>query len=521
MDRNIKTSDECCNENGRRRASKSRTATASDDTGESTIATTKRAPIRQLDSACLTESNAGKRVLTDGGNGTVNTSTRDKREYETGVRDSEAGVEQQDVTTDEIVERVAVGVVATGENTDSVVRTVIRAIDHGYDVLVTYYETPELESVRLAKKLGATVVHPGVADPDEKTLRNGLAVAADSRSLSGVLFQSESCDRIDFERTAKRFAEASASVVETVAEIEQSDVLLGIPAYNEEGTIADVVEEARQHVDRVVVVDDGSTDATVEHAREAGAEVVQHEQNRGYGAAIKSVFKEARRRNATQLVVLDGDGQHDPADIPALTSKQQESAADIVIGSRFAGDGETDMPVYRRFGLWMVNVLTNMSMGIIRPRFRVGDTQSGFRVYSKRAVETLADESSINDRMSASTDILYCAQKYNLDIAEVGTTIQYDVENASSHDPFSHGMLLINNILKTFERERPVTMLGIPGLLVTFIGIGFGYWTFLNYITTNTFPIGLAIIATLFTIIGILSCFTSIILHSLNTHRNR
>jgi glycosyltransferase involved in cell wall biosynthesis len=516
---NIETSDECCNEHGGQRTSESSTATESVSTGGSAI-TTKPAFAWQLNLGWLTGSNVGKRVMTDGGKGTINTPKDGERGYETDVRGSAEDTEHQNVAVDEIIDTVAVGVVATEENTDRVVRTVLRAIDRGYDVFVTYYNTPELESVRLAEKLGATIVHPGVTEPDEKTLQNGLAVAADNRSLSGILFQSESCDRIDFDRTERRFADASASVVETVAEIEKADVLLGIPAYNEEGTIADVVEEARQHVDQVIVIDDGSSDATVERAREAGAEVIEHEQNRGYGAAIKTIFEEARRRSVTQLVILDGDGQHNPADIPELVSKQQESAVDIVIGSRFSGDGQTDMPAYRRFGLWVVNVLTNMSMGIVRPQSRVGDTQSGFRVYSKRAVETLADDASINDRMSASTDILYCAHKNDLTISEVGTTIQYDVENASSHSPLSHGLLLVNNILKTFERERPVTLLGVPGLLVTFLGVGFGYWTFLNYMTTSSFPIGLAIVSTLLTIIGILSCFTSIILHSLNTHRD-
>jgi glycosyltransferase involved in cell wall biosynthesis len=393
-------------------------------------------------------------------------------------------------------------------------------MDRDYKVFVTHYDTPQLEPVELAEKLGATIVHPGVTDPDREALQNGLVVAADAESFSGVLFQSESCEQIDFERSEKKLAEHNVAIVNAVAKVEETDILVGVPVYNEENTISDVVEGARHHVDEVLVVDDGSTDATVERARQTGATVVEHGGNRGYGAAIKTIFEEAQHRNVDHLVIIDGDGQHNPSDIPKLVSEQQESTADIVIGSRFADGSETDMPMYRRFGLWVVNILTNISMGIVHPRSGVSDTQSGFRAYSNRAINSLADDKNIGNHMSASTDILYHAHKNDFTISEVGTTIQYDVENASSHNPISHGMVLINNILKTFERERPVTMLGVPGLFVTFLGIGFGYWTFLNYMTTDSFPIGLAIVATLLTTVGILSCFTSIILHSLNTHRN-
>src|SRR4030065_1758999 len=95
-------------------------------------------------------------------------------------------------------------------------------------------------------------------------------------------------------------------------------VVVGIPAFNEEKTIARVVLEAQKHADVVVVCDDGSSDLTCEIAQRLGADVVRHERNLGYGAALKSLFERARELGADVLVTLDGDSQHDPLEIPNI-----------------------------------------------------------------------------------------------------------------------------------------------------------------------------------------------------------
>jgi hypothetical protein len=168
----------------------------------------------------------------------------------------------------------------------------------------------------------------------------------------------------------------------------------------------------------------------------------------------------------------------------------------------------------------MINILTNLSMGVVRSRSWVNDTQSGFRAYGSTAIESLARDKSITDGMGASTDILYHAHEHDYEIAEVGTTVTYSVENASSHNPLSHGFSLVSNILKTVERERPIIVLGIPGLLITMLGIIFGYWSVSNYVSSETFPGELALAGVFFTLIGLLACFTAIILHSLTVHFN-
>jgi len=112
-------------------------------------------------------------------------------------------------------------------------------------------------------------------------------------------------------------------------------VIAAMPAYNEEGTIAKVVLGTKKHVDKVVVVDDGSEDMTVEIAEALGAMVVRHKANRGYGAAIRTCFETAKELNADIMVILDSDGQHDPSCIPEFISTLRTNNADVVIGSRF------------------------------------------------------------------------------------------------------------------------------------------------------------------------------------------
>ena len=112
-------------------------------------------------------------------------------------------------------------------------------------------------------------------------------------------------------------------------------VIAAIPCFNTEPFIADVVFKAKRYVDQVIVIDDGSHDNTAEAARAAGALVINHGANRGYGEAIKSCFEAAEANAAEILVILDGDGQHKPDEIPLLLAPILKGEADLIIGSRF------------------------------------------------------------------------------------------------------------------------------------------------------------------------------------------
>lgn len=121
-----------------------------------------------------------------------------------------------------------------------------------------------------------------------------------------------------------------------------------LPAYNEEVSIGSVVLRTRKFVDRVVVIDDGSSDRTSEVAALAGAVVLRHAKNQGKGAALKTGF-EAMNGDAV-IVTIDSDGQHDPADIPRLVDPILRGEADMVNGSRYLNGNKKDTPLYRRVG---------------------------------------------------------------------------------------------------------------------------------------------------------------------------
>lgn len=411
--------------------------------------------------------------------------------------------------------------VSTELNSEAIIRTVVRARQHDYPVLVTYYGANS--TVRAVEQLGAEVVHPPTAHPTAENLKRSLVSAARERGYPGLVYHGNPEEPLNMEACAAAASETDTYLIESDSvtrprPIDEPGILVAIPAYNEAETIGQVVEEADQFADAVIVVDDGSTDATTRRAEEAGAFVVRHDQNRGYGAALKTVFREANLWNPDHLVVIDGDGQHDVGDIPRLVSVQQEDDANIVIGSRF-GDGDArGMAAHRRLGLEVINLLTNVSMQLFGSQNTIRDTQSGFRAYDSMAIETLATDDTIDEGMSASLDIVFHALRNGHDIQEVGTTIDYEVDDPSTEHPFRHGYGLVGGILQTVGHERPLSMLGVPGFICTFLGIGFGYWTITDYLTSGDFAVGLGVTTALFVLVGLLTCFTAVILYALKSY---
>ena len=159
-----------------------------------------------------------------------------------------------------------------------------------------------------------------------------------------------------------------------------------VPGYNEGKRIGDVVRGIREHCPDVVVVDDGSSDDTVSEAEAAGAHVVRHDRNRGKGVALESGFRYAIEEKYDFVVTMDGDGQHDPADVPILVEEYVRSGKPVIIGSRMARP--ENMPLKRR--------LTNRFMSWLLSREMkqwVPDTQSGFRLYRSDVLELLGTES--------------------------------------------------------------------------------------------------------------------------------
>lgn len=438
------------------------------------------------------------------------------------MSESKATEEQNDEhIVENTGEQPAIGVVFNYQQVDAIARMVLRATHHDQQVLLLHTDEDKgilqtLDFIHTESVHLIDVPHSA----DEDTYHQQLETAARTLGLPGVIIHDDPTEYIDHETTLSAFGE-SGYAVEAVPRRQPGDgrstTLVAIPAYNEAATIGAVVSGVVEHEEHVLVIDDGSTDGTVAKARAAGATVLERERNGGYGAALKTAFREAHKRRAEQLVILDGDGQHDPADIPCLLAALREDGADVAIGSRFAAGSETEIPPYRRVGLAVINLLSNLSLGVVRSDSWIDDTQSGFRAYDRHAIESLLADDEVGDRMSASTDILYHAHHNDYAIEEVGTTIDYDVENGSQHNPVSHGIHLVMNIVKTVERDRPITFLGIPGFLLSCVGFGFGYWTVVNFINSGSFSGGLAITSMFFVLIGVFACFSAVMLHALST----
>lgn len=247
---------------------------------------------------------------------------------------------------------------------------------------------------------------------------------------------------------ALKYGRAKAAAVparECAPEIEAGP-LVAIPAYNEEVAIGSIVARCKKYADSVVVIDDGSSDHTAEVARLVGTDVVSHTKNMGYGAAIKSCFEIARSRSAPALVIIDGDGQHDPDDIPLLLAELRKKGADIVIGSRFMGGNERDIPLYRKVGMKVLDVATNFSSGL-----EISDSQSGFRAYSARAIH----EIDLDDAgMGAGSEILIKAAEKRLHVVEIPIRARYDLAGTSSVNPVRHGLGVLGSIVRQASRKR-------------------------------------------------------------------
>jgi len=215
-------------------------------------------------------------------------------------------------------------------------------------------------------------------------------------------------------------------------------IIAAIPCFNTEPHIGDIVSRAKKYVDKVIVINDGSDDQTNTAAQDAGAMVISHEVNQGYDEAIRSCFRAASSEKADVLVILDGDAQHDPDEIPFLLGPILNQAADLVIGSRFMTK-EHNMPGYRKFGISVITLLWNVGS-----RINVTDSQSGFRAYTKNAFEMLR----VTEKgMGASIEILEQARRANLSIKEVPISCVYS--HAAIHtEAITHGLQVALAVLK-------------------------------------------------------------------------
>ena len=225
-----------------------------------------------------------------------------------------------------------------------------------------------------------------------------------------------------------------------------ANVVAIIPAYNEEKALADVIGKTLEYVDEVIVVDDGSSDKTSEVAIEAGARVIRHSVNLGKGEALKSGFKAIG--DDSIIITIDGDGQHNPSEIPDLVRPIVEDGADLVNGSRYMNGPEENTPAYRRVGQKVLDIATNISAGT-----KVTDSQSGFRAFSPQSKNVFRFKDT---GFGIESEMLVDAAEAGLKIVEVPITVRYDLDG-STKDPITHGVGVLFNItkdkvLRTFKK---------------------------------------------------------------------
>ena len=286
-----------------------------------------------------------------------------------------------------------------------------------------------------------------------------------------------------------------------------SFTIAAMPAYNEERSIAKMVLGCKKYVDRVVVVDDGSSDATAEIAEALGAYVVRHEKNGGYGAALRSCFETARSLDADKMVIIDSDGQHDASEIPRLLHPLN-NGSDLVIGSRFCDGNGKDIPAYRKVGMKVLDMATNVAGGV-----SVTDSQSGFRAYGQRAIDRIYIKDS---DMSAGSEVLLQAKDNDLCIKEVPIHCSYDVERASTQNPVSHGVKTLLTLLHDMELRRPLYYFTVPGILMAAAGVGMGLQFLRVFYLGGSLSFGPTLVMILLTLVGSFIAMTGIILHSIS-----
>ena len=279
-----------------------------------------------------------------------------------------------------------------------------------------------------------------------------------------------------------------------------------MPAYNEEKNIAALIAKLQKSSYSVIVCNDGSTDMTGTIAEQMGAIVINHKQNLGYGAAIRSLFDKAREFAFDVLVTFDADGQHNSEDIPQVIEPLRNGEADIVIGSRFQGKEKTIMPKYRELGIKVITKLANTSADN-----KIKDAQSGFRGYSKKVLQNIYP---LESGMGVSTEILLKASKNNFKIVEVPITVSYG-DQTSTHHPVSHGFSVVLSTMKFISIDHPLKFYGIPGLSFLAIGLFFIVWTLQAFSETRIIITNLALIGTSSTILGIILLVTAIMLFSM------
>lgn len=217
---------------------------------------------------------------------------------------------------------------------------------------------------------------------------------------------------------------------------DRNGVAVVVPAYQEAESIGDVARALHARGYRVIVVDDGSTDATSDAALAAGAKTLSHPINRGQGAAIQTGIDFAVRSGAEYVVTFDADGQHDPDDVERLLRALRDTGKDIALGSRFLGRAE-NITLARRLLLRAATLFTNLTTGV-----RLTDAHNGLRAMT---AATAARIEIRQDGMAHASEIIHQIRGEGLEWVEVPVTVRYtEYSKAKGQSAFGSISVLYN-----------------------------------------------------------------------------
>ncbi len=236
-----------------------------------------------------------------------------------------------------------------------------------------------------------------------------------------------------------------------------AEVLMVIPTYNEQQNIGRVISEVKQVCpgSDILVVDDGSTDNTVNVAKEMNVKIVRFPFNLGYGAALQAGYKYAMYHEYRYVVQMDGDGQHDAKSVQMLLDAIKEDDVDLVIGSRFMPGSQLRYKVgfIRRLGMTLFG-----SIVFIVTRQKVSDPTSGFQILNRRAFHLMVSDYFPTDYPDA--DMLIMAHRFGLKFKEAPVTMYANQEQRSMHNglkPLYYIFKMLLAILVTLLRKIPAS----------------------------------------------------------------
>lgn len=215
-------------------------------------------------------------------------------------------------------------------------------------------------------------------------------------------------------------------------------VVVVIPALNEAKVISSVINDVKDKVNEVIVVDDGSIDNTEEVAKNAGAKVARHFLNRGQGAALQTGISFALKIGADIIVTFDADGQHVAEEIEQVVQPLLLGEVDVVLGSRFLKT-ENKIPKSRAKLLKLATLFTRVYTGL-----KVTDAHNGFRAFSRKAAEAITIR---QDGMAHASEIIEEIKKHNLKFKEVGVTIKYTYYSLEKGQKLSNAFRIVWDLI--------------------------------------------------------------------------